>query len=79
MGFCRGLCYRDQYKPIKLPYGRGIEKYSNGIRRCQMCEKFLQVGNDIIVCPCCKNRLRLTAKTHTHKIRPVRDARLAAY
>ena len=44
-----------------------------------MCEKLLNVGNDIIVCPCCKNRLRLTAKTHTHGVRAVRDARLAMY
>jgi hypothetical protein len=72
------LCLQEQYK-AKIPFGAGREKYGNGIKRCQMCEKLLNVGNDIIVCPCCKNRLRLTAKTHTHGVRAVRDARLAMY
>jgi hypothetical protein len=43
------------------------------------CEHFLQVGNDTIACPCCSEKMRSTAKTHTHGVRPTRDARLAAY
>jgi hypothetical protein len=41
------LCLQEQYK-AKIPFGAGREKYDNGIKRCQMCEKFLNVGNDTL-------------------------------
>jgi hypothetical protein len=77
---CRGIYYREEFK-VKLPSGRGVSKYGysakNGysIKRCNSCERFMRVGNDMIVCCCCHNRLQSKPRAHTKSMREA----LAAY
>ena len=57
---CKGICIR--YKATKPAKGG---RYSNGQRRCQMCEEFLDWEG--LWCPCCGYRLRSHPRNKVYK------------
>ncbi len=48
---CKGICIK--YKAKKQPKGH----YAVGHKRCQNCDLFIDVGDEIR-CPCCRYILR---------------------
>ena len=57
---CKGICIR--YRATKPAKGG---RYSNGQRRCQMCEEFLNWEG--LWCPCCGYRLRSHPRNKVYK------------
>ena len=57
---CKGICSR--YRATKPAKGG---RYSNGQRRCQMCEEFLTWEG--LWCPCCGYRLRSHPRNKIYK------------
>ena len=57
---CKGICIR--YRATKPAKGG---RYSNGQRRCQMCEEFLSWEG--LWCPCCGYRLRSHPRNKIYK------------
>ena len=52
---CKGICTLYKSKTVLQK-----EKYQNGIRRCTLCESFLEVTSDR--CPCCHALLRTRSR-----------------
>ena len=50
---CKGICIRHK---APRPVNNG-NRYSNGQKRCQVCEIFIKW--DGLWCPCCSYRLRM--------------------
>lgn len=59
---CKGICIR--YKSIKNPK-KG--RYSNGEKRCQICEIYIKWKG--LWCPCCGYRLRTKPRNRVYKAR----------
>ncbi len=58
---CNGIC--DRYK-AKKP-NNNIGRYSNGQKRCNSCEIFINWNG--LRCPCCNNRLRTKPRSLKYK------------
>lgn len=53
---CKGHCSLDKrFRLISGKYG-----YKQGYVMCSVCEK--GISTDLILCPCCKNKLRRTTR-----------------
>jgi len=51
-GYCPGICVK-----LKAPFdAHGGGYYTNGHKRCNFCDIFIQHNGPR--CPCCKHRLR---------------------
>ena len=51
---CKGVCSR--YKPDRVP---GSKRYKDGVKRCTLCERYIQTEERD--CPCCHARLSTRA------------------
>jgi DNA-directed RNA polymerase subunit RPC12/RpoP len=57
---CKGMCTK-----YKTPRVTGSGHYSNGHKRCQICEIFIK--HDSLWCPCCGYRLRTKPRNPRYK------------
>lgn len=57
---CKGICHRYKAKRIEF-----CGRYSEGQKRCQICEMYMFWKG--LRCPCCKQRLRSTPRTPKSK------------
>ncbi len=69
---CRGTCNRYRAKKTK-----GGGRYSNGQKRCQICEIFINWEG--FWCPCCGYRLRTKPRNLKDKAKLRESAKSATY
>ena len=58
--FCKGLCMSEKFKPVRIP-GVSGKRFSNGTKKCEVCERFLRCEG--YICECCGNKLRTRSRT----------------
>lgn len=60
LGYCRGICTREEYKPVKIP-GLNPNTFANNAKKCGECERFIRYNG--YSCPCCLRKLRTHNRT----------------
>ena len=61
---CKGICKRPEFQ--NLTRGFGKSRYTNGQKRCQICDCYMQIG-DALRCPCCNYKLRSKPRNGKYK------------
>ena len=65
--YCKGIC--KNYKAVKE--NNSFSYYSNGFKRCNECEIFIDWNS--YKCPCCHNILRIKPHNTTCKTRILKE------
>ena len=62
-GYCRGICAREEYRPVRIP-GLTPNTFANNAKKCGECERFIRYNG--YSCPCCLRKLRTYNRTHNN-------------